>query len=180
MRYLTVDYDITEWLDIFNYHSQNHSIIFSQTTKITATEFFCLMRKAKNTFSKISKTKKMHFLRSMMWGSLWDSVRFYELDPKDYVELVIKNINVEKDEVTIASLLSRVSIAMTYYLSDEQAKELAPKLEKLLLDKMKTAKTVGQKITFYRAFLNIRFERTGKTISQRSFDRENPNSKMLI
>jgi aminopeptidase N len=43
---------------------------------------------------------------------------------------------------------------MTYYLSEEQTKELAPKLEKLLLDKMKTAKTVGQKITFYRAFLN--------------------------
>ena len=26
----------------------------------------------------------------MMWGSLWDSVREAELDPREYVELAIK------------------------------------------------------------------------------------------
>ncbi len=28
----------------------------------------------------------------MMWGSLWDSVREGELDPRVYVELVIKQL----------------------------------------------------------------------------------------
>ena len=79
------------------------------------------------------QTEKDDFLRSMMWGSLWDSVRFYELAPEDYVELVIKNLELsnrkriptsvdprldpkyvetfpETDESTISTLLNRVGI----------------------------------------------------------------------
>jgi aminopeptidase N len=95
------------------------------------------------------------FLRSMLWGSLWDSVREAELAPKDYVSLVIKNIAVEKDEVTIQAILNRVSAAFTYYLSDAQSKELAPQMEKVLRERMLNAETLGQRITFYRAFLSI-------------------------
>lgn len=95
------------------------------------------------------------FLRTMMWGSLWDSVREAELDPKEYVELVIKNLGTEKDEGTISTLLGRVSTAMIYYVSDKQREGLAPRVEALLLDRMRTAETLGQKLTFYRSFLNI-------------------------
>ena len=99
--------------------------------------------------------EKDDFLRSMMWGSLWDSVRFYELAPVDYVALVIKNINIETDESTIATLLNRVSTAMNYYLTDAQAKQFAPEIEKLLIDKMQNALTLGQRITFYRSFVAL-------------------------
>ncbi len=101
------------------------------------------------------QTEKDDFLRTMMWGALWDSVREGELNPKDYVALVIKNINVETDESTIQTLLSRVSTAMNYYLPDKQRDVLAPKVEAVLIDKMQNAPTLGQRITFYRAFLNI-------------------------
>jgi aminopeptidase N len=101
------------------------------------------------------QNEKDDFLRMMMWGSLWDSVREAELAPQDYVELVIKNINTETDESTINTILGRVSMAMNYYLSDNQREELAPRIEALLIDKMQTAATIGQKITFYRAFLNV-------------------------
>ena len=101
------------------------------------------------------QTEKDDFLRTMMWGALWDSVREGELNPKDYVELVIKNINVESDESTIQTLLSRVSTAMNYYLPDKQRDELAPKIEAILIDKMQNAPTLGTRITYYRAFLNI-------------------------
>ncbi len=99
------------------------------------------------------QNEKDDFLRSMMWGSLWDSVRFYELAPEDYVKLVIKNLNVETDESTIATLLNRVSTAMNYYLTDAQAEQFAPQIEKLLIEKINTAPTLGQRITFYRAFV---------------------------
>jgi aminopeptidase N len=95
------------------------------------------------------------FLRSMMWGALWDSVREAELNPKDYVELAIKNIDVEKDELTIQTILSRVSTAMNYYVSDADRAELAPQIENLLIEKIRNAPTTGQRITFYRAFLNV-------------------------
>jgi aminopeptidase N len=99
--------------------------------------------------------EKDAFLRSMMWGTLWDSVREAELAPRDYVQLAIKNISVEQDELTIQTILSRISTAMNYYLSERQRDELAPQFENLLIEKMQNAPTLGQRITFYRAFLNV-------------------------
>jgi aminopeptidase N len=116
---------------------------------------FLLDEQSKKYVLKNIQNEKDDFLRTMMWGSLWDSVREAELDPKDYVELVIKNLGAEKDEVTISTLLGRVSTAMNYYLADKQREQAAPRLEALLLGKMSTAETLGQKLTFYRSFLNI-------------------------
>ncbi len=137
-----------------------------------------------------------------MWGSLWDSVREAELDPKDYVELVIRNLGksdaftrsnggkrtpkgvtlTETDETTIATLLSRVSTAMNYYMSEPPAvaggltrpvrkvtksntrlqppataggSDLRTRLEDLLLDRLQHASTPGQRITYYRAYVSI-------------------------
>ncbi|MEQ1646002.1 MAG: ERAP1-like C-terminal domain-containing protein, partial [Pyrinomonadaceae bacterium] len=112
--------------------------------------------------------EKDDFLRSMMWGSLWDSVREGELDPKEYVELAIKQLGAplqrparskgtadpaESDETIIQSLLGRVSTAMGYYLSDADRTAIAPRLEAVLLDRLQNAPTAGQRITFYRAFV---------------------------
>ncbi|MBK7933193.1 MAG: hypothetical protein IPK01_06760 [Acidobacteria bacterium] len=51
---------------------------------------FLLDNKSRDYVLKNIQNEKDDFLRTMMWGSLWDSVREAELDPKDYVELVIK------------------------------------------------------------------------------------------
>ncbi|MDQ6788476.1 MAG: M1 family metallopeptidase, partial [Acidobacteriota bacterium] len=110
------------------------------------------------------QTEKDDFLRTMMWGALWDSVRETELAPKDYVALVIKNIAVESDESTIQTLLGRVSTAMNYYLNHKQRDELLPQIETLLIDKMKNAPTLGLRITFARAFLNIASTEKARTV----------------
>ncbi len=114
---------------------------------------FLLDDKSRDYVLKNILNEKDDFLRTMMWGSLWDSVREAELDPKDYVELVIKNIGLEKDEGTIQTLLSRVTTAMNYYTSSDAG--LRTRLEDLLVDKIQNASTQGQRITYYRAFLNI-------------------------
>lgn len=114
---------------------------------------FLLDEKSKKYVLDNIQNEKDDFLRTMMWGSLWDSVREAELDPKEYVELVIKHLGVEKDESTIATLLGRVSTASAYYLSYKQRDEIAPRLEALLLERIKSAQTMGQKLTFYRAYL---------------------------
>ncbi len=126
------------------------------------------------------QTEKDDFLRAMMWGSLWDSVREGELAPQEYVTLVIKNLSVETDESTIQTLLGRTATALNYYidlgfgnadfgLKDNQTAnpksqirnpksngaDLSRRLENLLIEKMQNAQTAGQKITFYRAFLNV-------------------------
>ncbi|MDQ3747395.1 MAG: ERAP1-like C-terminal domain-containing protein [Acidobacteriota bacterium] len=125
---------------------------------------FLLDEKSRDYVTKNIQNEKDDFLRTMLWGSLWDSVRETELAPKDYVELIIKNINVETDESTIQTLLGRVSTAMNYYLSDAQHEELAPKIETVLIQKMQKAPTLGQRITFYRAFLNIASSEKTRTV----------------
>ena len=157
---------------------------------------FLLDEKSRAYVLENIQNEKDDFLRSMMWGSLWDSVRFYELAPEDYVKLVIKNINIETDESTIQTLLGRVSTAMNYYIAsagDSQSvpsasaggltsptrtsaktgnaandklqpsadadgtdkTELAAALEKLLINKVETAPSVGQKITYFRSLQSI-------------------------
>ena len=161
---------------------------------------FLLDDKSRDYVLKNIQNEKDDFLRTMMWGSLWDSVREGELDPKEYVELVIKNLSTtpsaaasstppnqggESDESTIATLLGRVSTAMTYYLPTGQAEPpalaggkkpsakstsgqpastppahaggsaLGARLETILIDRMQNAPTLGQRITYYRALLNI-------------------------
>ena len=98
---------------------------------------------------------KDDFLRALLWGSLWDSVREAELAPSDYVDLAIKNIAIEPDEVTVQSILSRVSIAFNAYLSDAQQKEITPRLERMLSERMMKSETRGLRITYFRAFQSM-------------------------
>ena len=136
---------------------------------------FLLDDKSRDYVLKNIGSEKDDFLRSMMWGSLWDSVREGELDPRVYVELAIKNLPTEQDETIVSSILSRVGTAMNYYLSErvrsptvkEGAGRLPPntapslmvglrtRLEAVLIDRMQNAPTAGQRITFFRAFLNV-------------------------
>lgn len=124
---------------------------------------FLLDQRSRDYVRANIEKEKNDFLRSMMWGSLWDSVREQELDPADYVELVIKNIATETDESTIQTLLGRTGTAMNYYIGQSvppasaggRKQTLSSKLESVLLERIANAPTIGQRITFYRAFLNL-------------------------
>jgi aminopeptidase N len=116
---------------------------------------FLLDEKSRNYILANVQNEKDDFLRSMMYGSLWDSVREAELNPKDFVELAIKNVGTEKDEMIVSAILSRVNTAFACYLDDKTRNELSAKMESVLINKMQTAETQSQKITFYRAFLNV-------------------------
>ncbi len=131
---------------------------------------FLLDDKSRDYVLKNIRREKDPFLRSMMWGSLWDSVREGELDPKEYVELVVRVLSTtpsaeaaatppnqggESDESTIATLLNRTSTALNYYLTEAQRSKYAPIVEEMILQRLQNAETMGQRITYYRAFLNI-------------------------
>ncbi len=95
------------------------------------------------------------FLRALLWGSLWDSVREAELAPTAYIELAIKLMPHERDEVTAQGVLARVQAAFNRYLSEAQRKELVPRLERMLTDRMLSAETAGLRITSFRAFQGV-------------------------
>jgi aminopeptidase N len=168
---------------------------------------FLLDPKSRDYVLKNIQNEKDDFLRTMMWGSLWDSVREGELDPREYVELVVRNLKVETDESTIQTLLGRVSTAMRYYIDEpgrnasvnervtvpnkprsargdtlvntrvsaqgaagpKAGTDLQSRVESLLIDRMQNAATPGQKITFYRAFLNIASSENARRILKTIF-----------
>ena len=46
--------------------------------------------------------------RALAWGALWDMLRDAELRARDFIEIVLSNIDVETDAAVVASLLGRV------------------------------------------------------------------------
>ncbi len=86
---------------------------------------------------------KDDFLRALLWGSLWESVREAELAPADFVELAVKHAPAEADDVMLAFILARAQTAFTRYLSDAQQRALAPRLEGLLRERMLERRDAG-------------------------------------
>src|SRR6266536_2627508 len=91
-------------------------------------------------------------LRSLVFDSLWESVRDAELGPLAYLDLAERVAPAERDPVTLASLLSRAQVAFLHYSSDAQRDAAAPRFERLLADGMLHADTRGRRITFLRTF----------------------------
>ncbi|MBX3296247.1 MAG: hypothetical protein KF762_11120 [Acidobacteria bacterium] len=162
---------------------------------------FLLDNKSREYVLKNIQNEKDAFLRSMMWGALWDSVREGELDPREFVDLVVRVLqkpareqgrnslaernaltdvraSAIEDESTTALLLSRVGTAMNYYIADRVGgpraskgsrdnpapsltvgpptpSDLGTRVEEMLIELMQNAETLGQRITYYRAFLNV-------------------------
>jgi len=95
------------------------------------------------------------FLRALLWGSLWESVREAEMAPADFVELAVRQAPAESDDVMLAFVLARAQTAFLRYLSGAQQKALAPRLEGLLRERMLKAATPGQRITYFRTYREV-------------------------
>ncbi|MDQ3686108.1 MAG: ERAP1-like C-terminal domain-containing protein, partial [Acidobacteriota bacterium] len=98
---------------------------------------------------------KDDFLRALLWGSLWESVREAELAPVKYVELAMEHAPRERDEIAVAGILARSSTAFNRYLSDAERQKIAAPLERIIFDGMMKATTPGLRITYFRAFQSI-------------------------
>src|SRR5262245_13677417 len=95
------------------------------------------------------------FLRTMLWGALWDAVREAEMNPRDYIALVLKALPNEADLELTQSLLDRATRAFERYLSKSEQTAIAPQIESLCLDRMMKAGEVDFRITYFRAFRSV-------------------------
>jgi aminopeptidase N len=89
------------------------------------------------------------FERTLLWGSLWDSVREAELDPRDYIGLALRLLPAEKDELLARSIIGHSVTALHYYVSPEVRAQLAPKAEALAYDRMLHAAEPDMRITWF-------------------------------
>jgi aminopeptidase N len=95
------------------------------------------------------------FLRTLLWGSLWDSVREAEMDPREYIDLALRNLPAEKDESLAQSIIGRTITALHRYVSPEVRAQLAPGMEALAADQMLRSPSQDMRITWFRALRGV-------------------------
>ena len=95
------------------------------------------------------------FQRTLLWGSLWDSVREAEMDPREYIELALKNLPTEQDESLAQSIIGRTITALHRYVPAETRAQLAPKMEALAADQMLHSPSQDMRITWFRALRGV-------------------------
>ena len=95
------------------------------------------------------------FQRTLLWGSLWDSVREADLDPRLYIELALKLLPQEKDEALAQNIIGRVATALHRYVTAEVRAQLVPKAEALAHDQMTHAAEQDLRIIWYRGLREL-------------------------
>jgi aminopeptidase N len=95
------------------------------------------------------------FQRTLLWGSLWDSVREAEMDPQDYINLALKSLPTEQDESLAQSIVGRTITALHRYVPAETREQLAPKMEALAAEQMLQSTSPDMRITWFRALRGV-------------------------
>lgn len=72
------------------------------------------------------------FLRSMLWGALWDQVRAARLSPERFATMVIRELPHEADEQIIPSLTGRLDRTIRAYASTADVERLRAGAERVL------------------------------------------------
>jgi aminopeptidase N len=95
------------------------------------------------------------FLRALLWGALWDSVRELRMAPVDYSELALRALPLELDAELAVSILGRLRDAYTDYFSAAQRTAVAERFENLLIREIGEAPTPDLRITCFRGLISI-------------------------
>jgi aminopeptidase N len=72
------------------------------------------------------------FLRAMLWGSIWDLVRDARFAPERFVVMMLRELPAERDEQIASALLTRLTRAVSAYLSPSAHDSLLPSIERTL------------------------------------------------
>jgi aminopeptidase N len=89
--------------------------------------------------------------RTLVWGSLWDSVRNAEFVPGDYLALTLKLLPGERDETLARSLLAHSATSLHRYVSPRVRNEYVPRFEALAEDRMLHSEELDLRIVWFRA-----------------------------
>lgn len=72
-------------------------------------------------------------LRAMLWGAMWDLVRDARLAPSEFVATALRELPAERDEQIAAGIVTRMSRAVSSYLSVAQQQAVIGSVEGVLL-----------------------------------------------
>ena len=104
------------------------------------------------------------FRRTLLWGSLWDSVREVELDPATYVGLALDVLPHERDESLAASLLAHTEIAVHHYVSTHAQANLLARGASLAADRMMNDSDHDLRIVWFRSLAGFAAQPAGSAV----------------
>lgn len=92
------------------------------------------------------------FERTLLWGSLWDSVREAQFGPQKYLSLTQRLLPNETNESLAQSLTAHTVTALHRYISQQTRAERVPEFEKLAHYCMLNSQEQGLRIIWFRTF----------------------------
>ena len=104
------------------------------------------------------------FLRTMLWGALWDQVRDAQLDPERFAALALSEIPREKDEQIVPVLIGRLERAIRAYIPPAKVSGISSSAERMLWDGARdSTKPYGIRRAFLDAFIGLASTADGVT-----------------
>ena len=106
------------------------------------------------------------FRRTLLWGSLWDSVREAEMDPGAYARLALDALPRERDELLAASLLGRTQTAVHRYVGAADQQALLLRGATLAIDRMQHDPDHDLRIVWFRSLEGFGAQGAGEAAMQ--------------
>jgi aminopeptidase N len=110
--------------------------------------------------------------RGSAWVVLWDAMLEREATPDALVDLGLRALAVERDELNVQRVLGYVQRAYWRFLSPEARLAIAPRLERTLRDGLQRAETTSRKAAWFAAFRNTTLTPEGIAWLERIWRRE--------
>jgi aminopeptidase N len=101
--------------------------------------------------------------RGSAWVTLWDALLERHITPVDFVELELRALPRESDELTVQLVLAYLRSSYWRLLSEEARAHLAPRVEAALREGLTRARTTSLKAAYFSALRNVAL--TADTIS---------------
>ena len=95
------------------------------------------------------------FRRTLLWGSLWESVRQAELAPRAYLDLGVKLLPAETDESLAQNILGHSATALHRYVSRKTRVKVVPILEAMAASEMVRSRDPSLRITWFRGLRGL-------------------------
>jgi aminopeptidase N len=104
------------------------------------------------------------FERTLLWGSLWQSVRFAVFAPGDYLQMALAQLPAERDEALSASIVGHAEWAIHRDLSQQAQDQFTAGLERLAADRMVNDENKDLRIVWFRALPGLAQQAPGRAV----------------
>jgi aminopeptidase N len=115
------------------------------------------------------------FLRALLWGSLWESVRVADLDPRHFVGLAQLLLPGERDESLLRTIAAHTLTALHRYVNPPTRSQFVPTFEAIADDRMLHSTQTDLRILWFRTLRAV-----AETPPGRSYLKDLLSGKLLL